>query len=92
MLSALFPAVAGWLWTYYQQAINPDAGSVNYSGNVVMMSLLGGAQSFAGPMLGAFVYWQLQNDIEQVTKYWAAWIGLVFVVFVLARGRAGSWG
>jgi urea ABC transporter permease protein UrtC len=91
VLSALFPAVAGWLWTYYQQSINPDAGSVNYSGNVVMMSLLGGAQSFAGPMLGAFVYWQLQNDVSSLTKYWPAWIGGVFVVFVLVAPR-GIWG
>ena len=91
VLSALFPAVAGWLWTYYQQSINPDAGSVNYSGNVVMMSLLGGVQTFVGPMLGAFVYWELQNNVSNVTKYWPAWIGAVFVVFVLIAPR-GIWG
>ena len=53
VLSALFPAIAGWLWTFYQQSINPDASSVEYSGNVVMMSLLGGIQTFFGPILGA---------------------------------------
>src|ERR1700681_490058 len=50
VLSALFPAIAGWLWTYYQQAINHDAGSVGYSGNVGMMSLLGGMQPFMRPL------------------------------------------
>jgi len=84
VLSALFPAVAGWLWTYYQQSINPDASSVGYSGNLVMMSLLGGVQTFFGPILGSIVYWELQNNISQLTKYWEAWIGVVFVVFVLA--------
>jgi ABC-type branched-subunit amino acid transport system permease subunit len=87
VLSALFPAVAGWLWTFYQQSINPDASSVQYSGNLVMMSLLGGVQTFFGPILGSIVYWELQNNISQVTKYWEAWIGLVFVVFVLASPR-----
>jgi branched-chain amino acid transport system permease protein len=87
VLSALFPAVAGWLWTYFQQSINPDASSVGYSGNLVMMSLLGGVQTFFGPILGAIVYWELQNNISQVTKYWEAWIGLVFVIFVLAGPR-----
>ncbi len=87
VLSALFPAVAGWLWTYYQQAINPDAGSVEYSGNVVMMSLLGGTQTFMGPILGATVYYELQNNVSQLTKYWEAWIGIVFVVFVLVGPR-----
>lgn len=87
VLSALFPAIAGWLWTYYQQAINPDAGSVEYSGNVVMMSLLGGMQTFLGPILGASVYFELQNNVSQLTKYWEAWIGIVFVVFVLIGPR-----
>jgi ABC-type branched-subunit amino acid transport system permease subunit len=84
VLSAMFPAVAGWLWTFYQQSINPDASSVGNSGNLVMMSLLGGVQTFFGPILGSIVYWELENNISQVTKYWEAWIGVVFVVFVLA--------
>jgi ABC-type branched-subunit amino acid transport system permease subunit len=87
VLSALFPAIAGWLWTYFQQAINPDAGSVEYSGNVVMMSLLGGMQTFLGPLVGASIYYELQNEVSQATKYWEAWIGVVFVVFVLAGPR-----
>jgi len=84
VLSALFPALGGWLWTYFQQAINPDAGSVDYSGRVVMMSLLGGIHSFVGPMIGAFVYWDIQNSASQVTRFWPAALGAVFVVFVLA--------
>lgn len=87
VLSAIFPAVAGWLWTYFQQSINPDAGSVEYSGNVVMMSLLGGMQTFLGPILGASVYYEIQNNVSQLTKYWEAWIGIVFVVFVLVGPR-----
>jgi ABC-type branched-subunit amino acid transport system permease subunit len=92
VLSALFPAVGGWLWAYSIQAINPDAASVDYSGRVVMMSLLGGIHAFAGPILGAFVYWDLQNSAAQVTPYWAAAIGIVFVFFVLAApgGIAGT--
>ena len=87
VLSAAFPAVAGWLWTYYQQSINPDASSVAYSGNIVMMSMLGGVQTFVGPVLGSIVYWELQNNVSQLTKYWEAWIGIVFVIFVLAGPR-----
>ena len=88
-----FPAIAGWLWTYYQQAINPDAGSVEYSGNVVMMSMLGGIQSFMGPILGASVYWEIQNNVSQLTKYWEAWIGIVFVVVRVGRAARhhGLW-
>lgn len=91
VLSALFPALAGWLWVFYQQSINPDAGSVDYSGRVVMMSLLGGINTFVGPMVGAFVYWELQNNFAHLTKYWEGVIGLVFAFFVLAAPR-GIWG
>ena len=87
VLSAAFPAVAGWLWTFFQQAMNPDAGSVEYSGNVVMMSLLGGMQTFMGPIVGSLIYWELQNNVSQLTKYWPAWIGIVFAVFVLLGPR-----
>jgi branched-chain amino acid transport system ATP-binding protein len=87
VLSAAFPAIAGWLWTYYQQAINPDAGSVEYSGNVVMMSMLGGMQTILGPTLGASIYYEIQNNVSQATKYWEAWIGIVFVVVVLVAPR-----
>lgn len=87
VLSALFSAVAGWLWTYYQQSINPDAGAIATSGNVVMMSMLGGVQTFFGPILGSIVFWELQNEISQFTKYWEGWIGAVFVVVVLIGQR-----
>jgi len=87
VLSAVFPGVAGWLWTYFQQSINPDAGSIDYSGRVVMMSLLGGINTFVGPMLGAFIYWDLQNRVAGLTKYWPATIGVVFAFFVIVAPR-----
>ncbi len=93
VLSTIFPAIGGWLWVYFQQSINPDAGSIDYSGRVVMMSLLGGIGSFVGPMIGSFAYWDLQNSVSQVTKYWPAAIGGVFVLCVLIapRGIVGAW-
>lgn len=92
VLSALFPAVGGWIWTYFQQAISPDAGSIDYSGRVVMMALLGGIGTFVGPMLGALVYWDIQNSVSQATKYWEAALGAVFVFVVLLApgGIAGA--
>ena len=91
VLSALFPGIAGWLWVYFQQSINPDAGSIDYSGRAVMMSLLGGIGTFVGPMIGAFVYWDLQNRVSGLTKYWPATIGAVFAFFVIVApgGIAG---
>ena len=52
-----------------------------------MMALLGGIHAFAGPMIGALIYWELQNQVSQLTKYWEAVVGAVFVVFVLVAPR-----
>jgi hypothetical protein len=52
-----------------------------------MMSLLGGINTFFGPMIGSLVYWELQNNISQQTKYWPAAIGIVFAFFVLVAPR-----
>jgi predicted ABC-type sugar transport system permease subunit len=52
-----------------------------------MMSLLGGISTFVGPIIGAFVYWDLQNRVSGLTKYWPAVIGAVFVFFVLVSPR-----
>jgi branched-chain amino acid transport system permease protein len=87
VLSTIFPALGGWLWAYYQTSINPGAGAIEYSGDVVMMSLLGGISTFFGPILGAIIYWEMQNGVSQYTKYWAAVIGAVFVLFVLVGPR-----
>ena len=87
VISAVFPLIAGWLWTYYQQAINPDAGSVEYSGQVVMISILGGVQTFLGPIVGAAIFFEIQNNVSQITKYWEGWIGAVFVLVILFGPR-----
>lgn len=92
VLSALFPALGGWLWAYFQQSVNPDAGSIDFSGRVVMMALLGGINTFAGPILGAFAYWDLQNRFARFDRYWPEIIGLVFVFVVLVapQGIGGA--
>ncbi len=92
VISSLFPALGGWLWTYFQQAINPDSSSIDYSGRVVMMSLLGGIHSFAGPIVGSALYWDIQNRVSGITTYWAAAIGIIFAVVVIFApdGVAGA--
>jgi GMP synthase PP-ATPase subunit len=42
-------------------------------------------------MIGAFVYWDLQNRVSGLTKYWPATIGAVFAFFVIVApgGIAG---
>lgn len=63
------------------------------SGEVVLMTLLGGVGTFAGPVVGAFTVVGLQNFLaDRVASWVPAIIGGIFVVCVLAfrKGMVGE--
>ena len=63
------------------------------SGEVVLMTLLGGMGTFAGPVLGAFTIIGLQNLLaDRVGSWVTVIIGVIFVVCVVAfrRGFVGE--
>jgi branched-chain amino acid transport system permease protein len=63
------------------------------SGEVVLMTLLGGMGTFAGPVLGAFTIIGLQNFLaDRVGSWVTVIIGVIFVVCVVAfrRGFVGE--
>jgi branched-chain amino acid transport system permease protein len=63
------------------------------SGEVVLMTLLGGMGTFAGPVLGAFTIIGLQNYLaDRVGSWVTVIIGAIFVVCVIAfrRGFVGE--
>ena len=55
------------------------------------MCLLGGMGTFFGPFVGAAVFLYLEDVVTNLTKYWMAVVGIVFMVFVLFFPR-GIWG
>ncbi len=63
------------------------------SGEVILMTLLGGLGTFAGPVIGAFTIIGLQNFLaDRVGSWVTVIIGVIFVVCVLAfrRGFVGE--
>jgi branched-chain amino acid transport system permease protein len=49
----------------------------------VVMAVLGGIQSFLGPVVGAAVYVLLEVVISGKTEYWPLAMGAIIVVLVL---------
>ncbi|MFB6297736.1 MAG: ABC transporter permease [Salinirussus sp.] len=71
-------------------AINPDtfviAPSTLFwlnSGEVIVMTLLGGMGTLFGPMIGAGVFIGVEFGLEQFTDFWRLVLGVVFVLFVI---------
>jgi branched-chain amino acid transport system permease protein len=91
VISALFAAVAGTLYVLLLRYAFPQTMDWIRSGNVVIMSLVGGLGTFSGPILGASLITFLSNFVSFHTKYWQLVMGGVFLVFVLFFPK-GIWG
>ena len=91
VIAALFAAVSGTLYVLLLRYAFPQTMDWIRSGNVVVMSLVGGLGTFSGPIVGATLITFLNNYISFHTKYWQLVMGVVFVVFVMffPRGIAG---
>ena len=84
--------IAGGLFAFAKGSISPEAISVTRSIDGLVMVLLGGIQTLAGPVVGASVYAVLQDTVMRQTEYWRALLGVIILVLVLAfpQGIAGA--
>jgi branched-chain amino acid transport system permease protein len=93
-LSALIAGLAGGLFALAQQSAYPNVMSLQQSGFVVMMTLVGGGMvSFWGPVLGAVLFFVARDLLGAYTEAWLLWYGLLFMAVVLFKpeGLAGLW-
>jgi branched-chain amino acid transport system permease protein len=62
------------------------------SGEVVLMTLIGGVGTLLGPVLGAFTVVALQNQLAELEGWVTVIQGVIFVICVLAfrRGVVGE--
>jgi branched-chain amino acid transport system permease protein len=57
------------------------------SGNFVIMVVLGGMGRFWGPLVGAAIFITAEDYLSSLTPNWQSFVGLLFVVVVLAFPR-----
>ncbi|MBV6273419.1 branched-chain amino acid ABC transporter permease [Alcaligenaceae bacterium CGII-47] len=85
MISGTFAGLAGGLFAWHQYAAYPETLFWVQSGNIVIMTLLGGGlTSFLGPVLGAAVFVGAQDLISSYTEHWMFFFGLLFILVVTA--------
>lgn len=76
--------LAGALFTYVQGVAVPDYLYWTRSGDPIVMSIIGGMHSFLGPVLGSVIYLWMVDALSKLTQGWVLWVGLGFLVIVLA--------
>jgi branched-chain amino acid transport system permease protein len=91
VLSAAICGLAGALRALHLSIVPIDSLHYLQSGHAVMMCLLGGMGTFMGPFVGAAVFLYLEDVVTNITKYWMAVTGVIFMVFVLFFPK-GIWG
>lgn len=91
VISAGICGLAGGLRALHLSVVPVDSLHYLQSGQAVMMCLLGGMGTFFGPFVGAAVFLYLEDVVTNLTKYWMAVVGLLFVALVLFFPR-GIWG
>ena len=91
VFSALFCGLAGSLDALRLTVVPIESLHWSTSGQVVIMTLLGGAGTFFGPFVGAGTFLVLEDLISARTESWPLAIGLIFMAFVLFLPK-GIWG
>ncbi len=83
VIAGAFAGLAGALWGPFSRSVSPGLLGWQESGIAVFMTLIGGAGSFIGPMLGSVIYTLLQAVVKMVTVYWPLTIGTIILLIVL---------
>lgn len=92
VISALFAAIAGILYMYFNRFVSPEFLHVERSAEVLLMVVLGGAGTLVGPIVGAAAIIGLENLASAFTERWLMILGAVYVVVALfaPRGLTGA--
>ena len=92
VIAGAVAGLAGALFAFSKGSISPETLSVGKSVDGLVMVLLGGIQTLAGPVVGAVTFTWLHDTVARNTDYWRAMLGAIILILVLLfpQGIAGS--
>jgi branched-chain amino acid transport system permease protein len=83
VVSGAFAGLAGSLSTFLDLYVNPFAAHWSHSAQPILVSLIGGLGSFAGPIVGSVVFVALREVIERFTANWMLWFGVILLIIIM---------
>ncbi len=92
VLSAAVSGLAGVLFAIFNRVATPDMAHWSFSARPVLMTVLGGAGTFLGPLVGATAFYGLEQAVTAYTQNWMIVLGalLVPIVILLPKGILGT--
>jgi branched-chain amino acid transport system permease protein len=94
-IAAAYGGLAGGLLGTFQGYMPPEAFSIDQSGEIIVMTVIGGPGTLIGPLVGAAVWTFLRQSLQNVDAIAGVWkliLGVVFVLLVTGfrRGLVGG--
>lgn len=90
-IAGVYAGLAGALLPPLESTVTPPVAHWSHSAEPVLATLLGGVYTFAGPIVGAALFYLLKDIIVRFTEYWLICLGVIVVVLVLGfRGGVVS--
>lgn len=90
-IAGIYAGLAGSLLPPLENTLTPPVAHWTHSAEPVLVSLLGGIHYFAGPIVGAFLFFVIKDIIVRFTEFWLIWFGGIILILVLGfRGGVVS--
>jgi branched-chain amino acid transport system permease protein len=83
VISSFFAGLAGGLAGSFQEFVTVTFINLDKAAEVLIMTFIGGAGTFWGPILGAGFVTYLNDLLSTWTEHWALIQGAVFVLLVM---------
>ena len=83
VISGTFAGLAGALGTLLESNAAPFSAHWSYSAEPVLVSLIGGIQTFTGPMVGSVIFIVLREVIERFTTNWMLWFAVILLIIIM---------
>ncbi len=83
VISGTFAGLAGALGALLESNTDPFSAHWSHSAEPILVSLIGGIQTFTGPVAGSIIFIVLREIIERFTQNWMLWFGLILLVIIM---------
>lgn len=83
IFTSIISGVAGVLYSILFSFVSPNVLFWLTSGEVVLMTLIGGAGTLGGPLIGATIYILLSDSLTTFFDFWEIPFGIIIVAVVL---------
>ncbi len=77
--------LAGGLYAFARGSVFPDTISIDFSVEGLVLLVVGGLNTWFGPLIGTVVYHGILTELIKVTEFWRTFAGLFIIVLSVAK-------